>query len=723
MTPPDWQSAIEIHPENWICPPDKFWIAGWATSATGLVPVDIRARLGPRVFLGLCGLPRPDKETAARGRAGPPQAGFSFLLSPIRNATEIRIEICDQFGRWTELFRHNLTCTGGETLPPTTQPSSLFLDLLTAKHARPREAWSSLAAEILTAANAETFDVMPSPPFHGALEQLNNRAAVAYGHLLVTGWLAHKSERITRLTAFLDTATPLPLVHGLDRPDAATSFPDLVDSARSRFAGFLRLPANLPRPLALRIFAELADGRRELVFLKRFHPVVTNGFDPDLPPYSAWTFFRAHRALRQAGWPENPSDLAAARAAYRLRAPTRRLPRPAPALPSGAAPSAVTLVTHNLNREGAPLFLLEYARYLAAQPGTRLRVISPSDGPLRADFANAGIPVTLVSAPSIDTDLALIEHAATLEWAADEVILANTLESFWAVHLAHRLRRPSLFYIHESAAAHRFFALQLPPAALARAEAAFALATRVVFLAAGSQRAHAALGAGHNFTILPGWIDIALIRAYDAAHDRAALRRHLDLPADATVIALIGSLMPRKGQHVFLEAVRQISSSSANGTSPLIFALVGARSGPDPYADVLHHTIATAPLPNVRVVAHAADAYAWFKAADICVCASLEEAFPRVVMEAAAFGRLIVSTNVNGIPEMLDASTAWLVPPDSSQQLAAALRDAIAAHQRGAHTRAERARASITARFDTAVLLPLHAALLREVAGLSAHEC
>ena len=37
-------------------------------------------------------------------------------------------------------------------------------------------------------------------------------------------------------------------------------------------------------------------------------------------------------------------------------------------------------ITHNLNFEGAPLFLVEYARYLTARPGWKVRVVSPADG-------------------------------------------------------------------------------------------------------------------------------------------------------------------------------------------------------------------------------------------------------------------------------------------------------------------------------------------------------
>lgn len=724
MSPPDWKSAIEIHPPDWVCPAERFWIAGWVASPSGLVPVDVRVRLGDRVFLGLCGLPRPDKEIETHGRAGPPQAGFSFLLDPVGGMHELIIEVCDQAGRWTEIFRQTVTHSG--IAPPACAPAPStrpLLRLLRAKHVRPRESWSSLAAEILLAENASSFDVMPSVPFHGALEEMEALTAAPYDHVLVTGWVAHRGQRITRLTAFLDTAMPLPLVHGLPRPDAGSLFPGLVDGANSRFAGYLRLPLAAPRPLALRIFAELADGRRELVFLKRFHPVLTSGYGTDLPSFSAVKFATAAWALQRAGGATDRALLRAAWHEYRMAAPALRPPpaRPVDPPPVATRPLRVTIVTHNLNFEGAPLFAVEYARYLASLPGWQVKIVAAQEGPLRAAFAEAGLEVTVVDPAPVLRAQGEAEFTAALDrlaggWPDADVIVANTLVSFWAVHLAHRLRKPSLLYVHESASVRRFFALQLAAPALERAERAFGLATRAVFIAADAQRTHAALGGRGNFRTLPGWIDAARIRTYAATHSRAELRRQLGVPDDAVIFANIGSLLPRKGQHVFLEAFARLRESAPG--QRLIGWLVGAKTGPDPYADLLRHTVATRPLSEVRIIQQSADPYQYFHAADVFVCSSLEEVFPRVVMEAALFGRLIVSTNVNGIPEMLGPDDAWLVPPDDAGRMAEAMLAALEAHRRRDFSRGERARASVESRFDSTTLLPRHADLIRAVAGL-----
>ncbi len=49
---------------------------------------------------------------------------------------------------------------------------------------------------------------------------------------------------------------------------------------------------------------------------------------------------------------------------------------------------------------------------------------------------------------------------------------------------------------------------------------------------------------------------------------------------------------------------------------------------------------------------------------------------PMVLMEAMALGRPVVTTRLSGIPELVDDSVGWLVPPDDPAALIAALRQA-----------------------------------------------
>jgi glycosyltransferase involved in cell wall biosynthesis len=83
----------------------------------------------------------------------------------------------------------------------------------------------------------------------------------------------------------------------------------------------------------------------------------------------------------------------------------------------------------------------------------------------------------------------------------------------------------------------------------------------------------------------------------------------------------------------------------------LEFIMVGAREGL--YLETIQQDLNLMELHNTRLVPETLDIYDWYRLADVFVCTSFEESFPRVLLESAAFKIPIVSTNVNGIPEML----------------------------------------------------------------------
>jgi glycosyltransferase involved in cell wall biosynthesis len=121
-------------------------------------------------------------------------------------------------------------------------------------------------------------------------------------------------------------------------------------------------------------------------------------------------------------------------------------------------------------------------------------------------------------------------------------------------------------------------------------------------------------------------------------------------------------------------------------------------------------------LDNVVFLPETGEVQDFYRLADIFVCTSFEESFPRVLLESAAHRLPIVSTNVNGIAEMLAPDEAWLVPPGDRYQLAEAVKSALAAHFAGDRSRAGKARAAVVRKYSEANSLPVHAALARAVA-------
>ncbi|MBP6508457.1 MAG: glycosyltransferase family 4 protein, partial [Opitutaceae bacterium] len=244
-------------------------------------------------------------------------------------------------------------------------------------------------------------------------------------------------------------------------------------------------------------------------------------------------------------------------------------------------------------------------------------------------------------------------------------------------------------------------------------ETAFRTATQVVFTADSSRRVFAALETRGNFSLLPSWVDAARIEQFAATHERTALRVKHGLDPAAVLLVNIGSLCERKGQHIFVRAAALLREE-LRFTYPakkIQWVMVGARPGP--YLDSLEQEARLLELDNVVFLPETAEIHDFYQLADIFVCTSFEESFPRVLLESAVHRLPMVSTNVNGIAEMLAPDEAWLVPPGDRYLLAEAIKAALAAHFAGDHSRAERARTAVLKKYHEAISLPRHLALLR----------
>jgi glycosyltransferase involved in cell wall biosynthesis len=569
-------------------------------------------------------------------------------------------------------------------------------------------------------------------PFHGHLHQPSLLERANFGRLIVEGWLFHETSPIRRVAASVDLQAWSELEYGAALPYVADLFPQHIGARASRLSGFIDVPSNLPPPLTVRLYAELADGTWHLCHVQR--NLVVDGETAKLPVgrFGLGRFVAAVRALREAALAHGlsvPLDAGFWRAVrevfrdYRARADRGAFcDAPTPTLDLSASPPArVTLISHNLNLEGAPLFLLEFARHLAAG-GSRLTVLSAAEGKLRAAFESLGAEVRVLELRPLQAANDLTHWRAALGGldaaaglAGADLVIANTISAHWGVHLAHRAGRPSLFYIHESTSPDAFYHGHLAPALLPVVKESFALATHVSFLTDTTRRYYRPVLTRPNHSLNPGWIDVARLREFLAAHPRPALRTALGLADDVRLVINVGSVCDRKGQHLFARAVDLLWRMDPQLAARAEFLMVGGRD--TPFDRVVADLVLQLYRPNLRVVGEVSEPQRYYGAADLFVCSSFEESFPRVVLEAMVAGVPIVSTDVHGVPEMARADReALLVPPGNPAALAGAmltlLRDAPRARRL-----ADAAAARVAAEFDSARLLPRHAALAAAVSA------
>jgi glycosyltransferase involved in cell wall biosynthesis len=261
----------------------------------------------------------------------------------------------------------------------------------------------------------------------------------------------------------------------------------------------------------------------------------------------------------------------------------------------------------------------------------------------------------------------------------------------------------------------RFFQPILPAPLHETVEEAFRLATRVVFTAAATRTIHEELNVNDNFRTLASWVDFDRIERFAATHDQRALRLKHGLDPDAVLVVNIGSVCERKGQHIYIRGI-DLLRKDLPGLFPgktIQWVMVGAREGL--YMETLQEDIQLMGLHDMKIFPETPDIYDFYRLADILVCTSFEESFPRVLLEAMVFGTRIVSTDVNGIPEMVtNTDEAWLVPAGDPFKLAAALKNALADHCAGNQKMLSMAHARAARNYHHTRALPRHLQVVRE---------
>ena len=161
-------------------------------------------------------------------------------------------------------------------------------------------------------------------------------------------------------------------------------------------------------------------------------------------------------------------------------------------------------------------------------------------------------------------------------------------------------------------------------------------------------------------------------------------------PAEhASDVLFVGELRPIKGIEVLVDALAQL-----NARQRVTATIVG--SGPD--AERLKAKVAALGLSDAITFTGALPARQAFTLGRIMAVPSLAESFPYVVLEAAACGLPLVSTNVGGIPEIVAGTDTELIEPGSATGLVAALERTLA-DTATANQKAQRLRANVERKF------------------------
>jgi GT2 family glycosyltransferase/glycosyltransferase involved in cell wall biosynthesis len=334
----------------------------------------------------------------------------------------------------------------------------------------------------------------------------------------------------------------------------------------------------------------------------------------------------------------------------------------------------VLMCSNSLDFTGAPLHQYEIAVKLAAEGVIEPIVLCATDGPLRQAYEEQGIEVIVRDNPLEHIyqrdayDEAIRSFSKEIESLKVDAIYANTLENFFVVDAARQIGIPAVWNVHESEPWQTYFN-RFGSEIAARALECFRFPYKVIFVADATRDRYLPLNSHHNFRVIHNGLDLSKLANLDNSE---LARKSLGIAPKDVVILLLGTICERKGQQDLVKALSLLPEKWHNKIRCFI---VGDR--PSIYSNKLADMVAELPKElrqRVTVVSETGEAGKYYKAADIFVCTSRVESFPRVILEAMACNLPIITTPVFGIKEQVRQGINGLFyTPDRPDELVAAL--------------------------------------------------
>jgi glycosyltransferase involved in cell wall biosynthesis len=386
------------------------------------------------------------------------------------------------------------------------------------------------------------------------------------------------------------------------------------------------------------------------------------------------------------GYDDNPAELAAFKYKYFDKADTFYSPNLSLKneffeverikIPRSEITKPITslMCAFNLNLEGAPYSQYEMTLELYKLGVIKPIVFSPADGPLRKLYEKEGIRVEVRPHPlegvfSEDEYLLRIQDFANwLQQESIEILYANTLQTFYAIDAAKRANIQSLWNVRESEPWQTYFNYLPTPVAIKALEC-FKSPYKIIFVAHATRIGFEALNSNNNFCVINNGLNECRLQVENFKSSRDVARQALGLESNEIMVLLLGTVCERKGQKDLVTAIKYIEPHLM---SQIKIFIVGDRSGA--YSNELKKMISDLPNEikgNAILIPETDETGVYYSAADIFVCTSRIESYPRVILEAMSFGLPIISTPVFGIVEqMKHGVNGEFYKPGNAAQLA-----------------------------------------------------
>jgi glycosyltransferase involved in cell wall biosynthesis len=314
-----------------------------------------------------------------------------------------------------------------------------------------------------------------------------------------------------------------------------------------------------------------------------------------------------------------------------------------------AVKSKILLVIHEFSRTGAPYAVLYLAQALYSLYGIRSLVIAPKDGLIREEFEQAGFPTVV--------DPLLFKYQSYSSEACDfvtafERVIVTSLSSFKFISYFRGIGKHLTWWVHETDVSFNTFAKNAVDLALlfAACEAIW-LGSPLCFPLAGKYTTTDKL---HQ--LLYGCADKAV--------------PHRPHQSGKMVFTVFGTVAPRKGQDVFLEAIELLPDALKQKA---IFRIIGS-SFTDARAIIFYKNVRAkaALIPEVECIESMPpdQLIAFYAETDVLVSASREDPMPIVVTEGLMFSKVCLCSSAIGHAQLLeDGKNGLIFAKESAEEL------------------------------------------------------
>lgn len=315
-------------------------------------------------------------------------------------------------------------------------------------------------------------------------------------------------------------------------------------------------------------------------------------------------------------------------------------------------------ISHNLNLEGAPLQLFDIFNGLNKKYSDfEFEIWSPLDGPLKEIIEKSGIAVRIVdisTGRNVPTEIYIDKeyqkkYIDLFKKHNINGVIANTLESFYAINYASEAGIPAVWLIHESVDYEHYYNY-VSHNMQEKYIQAFGKAYKLLFVADATKDLYRRVDCRHSSYTIHNSIKTDEIEQYKNIWSKQAVREKLSIEKDKIIGVMVGTVCERKGQIDIVYAVQKLKEKYPN--DDVCIYIVGGRK--NEYTDEIKALIKEYNLENsVKVIMETKDVFPYYRASDYLVFTSYNESYPRVMIEAMLFDLPVITTNVFGIKEQI----------------------------------------------------------------------